>query len=241
MSITTTNAQHSVSLKNASLTTVGPTRPLPTPPTTATRATEIFANMSIFHPTGPSPSTNVPPTQPKADCSSETTANIPLPPNSVPPPPPTEAPAPMHRPYPLPEFPKSLKLETEKSPAPEPNAEEKMAMWEQRIKIFSDCAQARERIAVLDEEHEIALKAKESRIYASLNEGAKARLNTQLATLASRCDEARQPYKQSQELLSSASWPIAPKQTATEDREKYAEIVKFASGLNTTVEQMKAM
>ncbi|KAF8967279.1 hypothetical protein BDZ97DRAFT_544160 [Flammula alnicola] len=241
MSTTTTNAQSSVSLKSASLTTVGPTGPLPTPPTTATSATEIFANMSIS-PTGPSSSTTVPPTQPRANFSSKTTTNIPPPPDSAPPPPPPEAPAPMQPPYPLPVFPKSLKLETEKSLAPEPSAEEKVAMWEQRIKIFSDCAQARERIAVLDEEHETALKAKESRIYASLNEDAKARLNTQLAALASRCDEARQSYKQSQELLlKTASWPVAPQQTAPEDREKYAEIVKFVSELNTTVEQMKEM
>ncbi|KAF8963252.1 hypothetical protein BDZ97DRAFT_1040158 [Flammula alnicola] len=239
---TTTNAQSSVSLESASLTTVGLTGPLPTPPTTATGATEIFANMSISRPTGAFSSLTIPPTQPRTNYSSKTTTNIPPPPDSAPPPPPPEAPAPMQPPYPLPEFPKSLKLETEKSSAPEPSAEEKVAMWEQRIKIFSDCAQARERIAVLDEEYEIALKVTESRIYASLNEDAKARLNTQLAALASRCDEARQSYKQSQELLlKAASWPVAPQQTAPEDREKYGEIVKFVSELNTTVEQMKEM
>ncbi|KJA24239.1 hypothetical protein HYPSUDRAFT_65728 [Hypholoma sublateritium FD-334 SS-4] len=160
----------------------------------------------------------------------------------MPPPPPPTAPPPMHPPQPLPQVPQGLRLVVPPPPPPEPSKEEKAALWEERIKLFSESTKAHERCDTLQEEYDTALRATKSTLFESLRTEDQERLRGQLAELARRRDDAQATYQTLRgKLLDTPSWPVAPPPAAREDHERHIELVKYVSELNDTVATMKGL
>lgn len=95
---------------------------------------------------------------------------------------------------------------------------------------------------MLQEEHDIALRATKSTLFESLRPEDQERLRGQLTEITRRRDDARTAYQTLRgKLLDTPSWPVAPPPAAREDHERHVELVKYVSELNETVTMMKGL
>ncbi|KJA22344.1 hypothetical protein HYPSUDRAFT_67058 [Hypholoma sublateritium FD-334 SS-4] len=148
----------------------------------------------------------------------------------------------MHLFQPPPQCPQGLRLEAPPLAPSEPSTEEKVTLWEERVKLFSESTKAYEQCDTLEEEYEIALRATKSTLFESLRAEHQERLHGQLAQIARRLDDARAKYQTLRgKLLDTSSWPVSPPPTVHQDHEPHVELVNDVVELNRLIVMIKGI